>query len=361
MHHTSLNYLYKKRLTEGAAGLLALLALLTALTACQHDDEVPAPAYEDRYVPLQISIPASEALKRSPGDPGSDPRLPLPDYLYVYTAFTDAAGNTEEVLYSEYSGIRDSWTTDGTGQNVYVYSYTDQINLPLIDGATDAYCYIIASADDLGAEDVYGGLPQPDELSEDGTTKKKSKAAIEAITLSFDNHSISLRDLYSSYNAAEGVVNGAIPVKNYGQKQSEVTGTLHHVAAKVDIQWNFSETFHEAHPNAFLNAIILSGLPQEGYVFKPTQNSTGNEQTLLFNDDGDANAGTAVYGREDTYIFQPGGGTINYQIQIMEQTADKTQTYSIDRTYTPDQYNPDDVAYYRLRVTIDGIPAGSGS
>lgn len=360
MNHILLNYPDKMR-RKGAAGFCILLALLPTLLSCQHDDELPAPAYEDRYVPLQISIPASEALKRSPGDPGDDPRLPLPDYLYIYTAFTDADGDTKEVLFSEYAGIRDSWTPDSTGQNVYVYSYTDQINLPLIDGATDAYCYIIASADDLGAEDVYGGLPQPDELSEDGTTKKKSKAAIEAITLSFDNHSISLRDLYSSYNAAEGVVNGAIPVKNYGQKQSEVTGTLHHVAAKVDIQWNFSETFHEAHPNAFLNAIILSGLPQEGYVFKPTQNSTGNEQTLLFNDDGDANAGTAVYGREDTYIFQPGGGTINYQIQIMEQTADKTQTYSIDRTYTPDQYNPDDVAYYRLRVTIDGIPAGSGS
>ena len=357
MHHTSLNYLYKKRLTEGAAGLLALLALLTALTACQHDDELPVPAYEDRYVPLQISIPASEALKRSPGDPGSDARLPLPDYLYVYTAFTNESGGTVEVLYSEYEHIREHWTADDG--NVYVYKYTDEINLPLIDGATDAYCYIIASADDLGAEDVYGGLPQPDELSEDGTTKKKSKAAIEAITLSFDNHSISLRDLYSSYNAAEGVVNGAIPVKNYGQKQSEVTGTLHHVAAKVDIQWNFSETFHEAHPNAFLNAIILSGLPQEGYVFKPTQNSTGNEQTLLFNNNGDANAGTAVYGREDTYIWQPPQGKFRYTIGIGNN---KTLSSYPEQTYDPGaDYNADKVAYYRLRVTLTDLPPGSGN
>lgn len=360
MHHTSLNYLYKKRLTEGAAGLLALLALLTVLTACQHDDEVPAPAYEDRYVPLQISIPASEALKRSPGDPGSDPRLPLPDYLYVYTAFTDESGGTVEVLYSEYEGIGDSWQPDSTGGNVYVYNYTDEINLPLIPDATNAYCYIIASADDLSEY-----LPGDAGNTLGGTDLPESRNSIENITLPMKaqsgGHAISLRDLYSSYNAGENVTNGAIPIEEYGQKQSSVEGTLYHVGAKVDIQWNFSETFHEAHPNAFLNAIILSGLPQEGYVFKPTQNSTGNEQTLLFKDNGDANAGTAVYGREDTYIFQPGGGTINYQILIMEQTADKTQTYSIDRTYTPDQYNPDDVAYYRLRVTIDGIPAGSGS
>ena len=352
MNHILLNYLDKMR-RNGAAGLCVLLALLPALLSCQHDDELPVPAYEDRYVPLQISIPASEALKRSPGDPGSDARLPLPDYLYVYTAFTNESGGTVEVLYSEYEHIREHWTADDG--NVYVYKYTDEINLPLIDGATDAYCYIIASADDLGAEDVYGGLPQPDELSEDGTTKKKSKAAIEAITLSFDNHSISLRDLYSSYNAAEGVVNGAIPVKNYGQKQSEVTGTLHHVAAKVDIQWNFSETFHEAHPNAFLNAIILSGLPQEGYVFKPTQNTDASRTTTLSS--GASHAGTAVYGREDTYIFQPHQGAFSYTIVIEENTLNTFPTY----TYTPDQYNPDDVAYYRLRVTIDGIPAGSGS
>ena len=353
MHHTSLNYLYKKRLTEGAAGLLALLALLTALTACQHDDEVPAPAYEDRYVPLQISIPASEALKRSPGDPGSDARLPLPDYLYVYTAFTNESGGTVEVLYSEYEHIREHWTADDG--NVYVYSYTDQINLPLIDGATNAYCYIIASADDLSEylPGDAGNTQSQKDLPED-------RDQIGNITLEYSTlhkNENSLRDLYSSYKGTDG----AFEVEDYGQKQSEVKGTLYHVGAKVDIQWNFSETFHEAHPNAFLNTIMLSGLPQEGYVFKPTQNSTGNEQTLLFNDNGDANAGTAVYGREDTYIFQPVGGTINYQILIMEQTADKTQTYSIDRTYTPDQYNPDDVAYYRLRVTIDGIPAGSGS
>lgn len=345
---------------NGAAGLCVLLALLPALLSCQHDDELPVPAYEDRYVPLQISIPASEALKRSPGDPGSDARLPLPDYLYVYTAFTNESGGTVEVLYSEYEHIREHWTADSTGGNVYVYNYTDEINLPLIPDATNAYCYIIASADDLSEY-----LPGDAGNTLGGTDLPESRNSIENITLPMKaqsgGHAISLRDLYSSYNAGENVTNGAIPIEEYGQKQSEVKGTLYHVGAKVDIQWNFSETFHEAHPNAFLNAIILSDLPQEGYVFKPTQNSTGNEQTLLFNDDGDANAGTAVYGREDTYIFQPGGGTINYQIQIMEQTADKPQTYSIDRTYTPDQYNPDDVAYYRLRVTIDGIPAGSGS
>ena len=178
MHHTSLNYLYKKRLTEGAAGLLALLALLTALTACQHDDELPAPAYEDRYVPLQISIPASEALKRSLVDQGSDARLPLPDYLYVYTAFTNESGGTVEVLYSEYEHIREHWTTDGTGQNVYVYSYTDQINLPLIDGATNAYCYIIASADDLSEY-----LPGDAGNTLGDTDLPESRNSIENITL----------------------------------------------------------------------------------------------------------------------------------------------------------------------------------
>ena len=349
MNHILLNYLDKMR-RNGAAGFCVLLALLPALPSCQHDDVPPVPAYEDRYVPLQISIPASEALKRSPGDPGSDARLPLPDYLYVYTAFTNESGGTKEVLFSEYAGIQDRWTADGEGGNVYVYKYTSNINLPLIDGATNAYCYIIASADDLGEH-----LP-----GSSSAAVPESKEEIQNIALDYSTlhkKETTLRDLYSSYKGK----GGAFEVTNYGQKQSEVSGTLYHVAAKVDIQWNFSETFHEAHPNAFLNTIMLSGLPQEGYVFKPTQNSTGNEQTLLFNGNGDANAGTAVYGREDTYIFQPGGGTINYQIQIMEQTADKKQTYSIDRTYTPDQYNPDDVAYYRLRVTIDGIPAGSGS
>ena len=352
MHHTSLNYLYKKRLTEGATGLLALLALLTALTACQHDDEVPAPAYEDRYVPLQISIPASEALKRSPGDPGSDARLPLPDYLYVYTAFTDAAGNTEEVLFSEYSGIRDSWTPDGTGQNVYVYSYTDQINLPLIDGATNAYCYIIASADDLG-----GHLPLPEELSFNGVSGK-SREAVEAITLSLKeqsgDHSISLRDLYSSY---KGTDDGAFKVTDYGQKQSKVTGTLYHVAAKVDIQWNFTEEFHEQYPTAFVNSITLSGIPSEGYLFKPTENTDTNGSTTLSSDA--PHPGVAVYGREDAYIWQPPQGEFKYIIEI--ENGDSFSQYP-EQTYDPGTaYNADEVAYYRLHVTLTDLPPGSGN
>ncbi len=356
MHHTSLNYLYKKRLTEGAAGLLALLALLTALTACQHDDEVPAPAYEDRYVPLQISIPASEALKRSPGDPGSDARLPLPDYLYIYTAFTNESGGTVEVLYSEYEHIREHWTTDSTEQNVYVYSYTDQINLPLIDGATNAYCYIIASADDLSEylPGDAGNTQSQKDLPED-------RNSIENITLPMKaqsgGHAISLRDLYSSYNAGENVTNGAIPIEEYGQKQSSVEGTLYHVAAKVDIQWNFTEEFHEQYPTAFVNFIKLSGIPSEGYLFKPTENTDTNGSTTLSSDA--PHPGVAVYGREDTYIWQPPQGEFKYIIEI--ENGDSFSQYP-EQTYDPGTaYNADEVAYYRLRVTLTDLPPGSGN
>ena len=346
MHHTSLNYLYKKRLTEGAIGLLALLALLTALTACQHDDEVPAPAYEDRYVPLQISIPASEALKRSPGDPGSDARLPLPDYLYIYTVFTDADGDTKEVLFSEYSGIRDSWTPDGTGQNVYVYSYTDQINLPLIDGATDAYCYIIASADDLGEH-----LP-----GSSSAAVPESKEEIQNIALDYSTlhkKETTLRDLYSSYKGK----GGAFEVTNYGQKQSEVKGTLYHVAAKVDIQWNFTEEFHEQYPTAFVNSITLSGIPSKGYLFKPTQNTDTEGKTILSSDA--PHPGVAVYGREDAYIWQPPQGKFRYTIGIENN---KTLSSYPEKTYDPGTaYDADEVAYYRLRVTLTDLPAGSGN
>ena len=351
MDHILLNYLDKMR-RKGAAGFCILLGLLPTLLSCQHDDEPPVPAYEDRYVPLQISIPASEALQRSLGDPGDDPRLPLPDYLYIYTAFTDAAGNTEEVLFSEYSGIRDSWTPDGTGQNVYVYSYTDQINLPLIDGATNAYCYIIASADDLG-----GHLPLPEGLSFNGVSEK-SRDAVEAITLSMKeqsgDHSISLRDLYSSY---KGTDDGAFKVTDYGQKQSEVTGTLYHVAAKVDIQWNFTEEFHEQYPTAFVNSITLSGIPSDGYLFKPTENTDTNGSTTLSSDA--PHPGVAVYGREDAYIWQPPQGKFRYIIGI---NNNETLSSYKEQTYDPGaDYNADEVAYYRLRLTLTGLPAGSGS
>ena len=352
MNHILLNYPDKMR-RKGAAGLLALLALLPTLLSCQHDDELPVPAYEDRYVPLQISIPASEALKRSPGDPGSDARLPLPDYLYVYTAFTDADGDTKEVLYSEYEHIREHWTTaDGTGGNVYVYKYTDEINLPLIDGATDAYCYIIASADDLS-----GHLTLPEELSFNGVPGK-SREAVEAITLYMKeqsgDHSISLRDLYSSY---KGTDDGAFKVTDYGQKQSEVTGTLYHVAAKVDIQWNFTEEFHEQYPTAFVNSITLSGIPEEGYLFKPTENTDTNGSTTLSSDA--PHPGVAVYGREDAYIWQPPQGKFRYTIGIENN---KTLSSYPEKTYDPGaDYNADEVAYYRLRVTLTDLPPGSGN
>ena len=349
MNHILLNYPDKMR-RKGAAGFCILLALLPTLLSCQHDDEVPAPAYEDRYVPLQISIPASEALKRSPGDPGSDARLPLPDYLYVYTAFTDVAGNTEEVLFSEYSGIRDSWTPDSTGQNVYVYSYTDQINLPLIPDATQAYCYIIASADNLS-----GLLSSPENLSYNEVTEK-SRRAIENITLPLKaqsgDHPVSLRDLYSSY---KGEANGAFAITNYGQKQSEVTGTLYHVAAKVDIQWNFSEDFHTQHPTAFLNSIILSGIPSDGFLFKPTQNEDTNGTTTLSS--GFSHAGVAVYGRKDTYIWQPQNGEFHYKIHVEEGNNEYWYpNQNSSYTYTPESDDADEVAYYRLRLTIDDVP-----
>ena len=295
MNHILLNYPDKMR-RKGAAGFCILLALLPTLLSCQHDDELPVPAYEDRYVPLQISIPASEALKRSPGDPGSDARLPLPAYLYIYTVFTDADGDTKEVLYSEYEHIREHWTAGG---NVYVYKYTDEINLPLIPDATNAYCYIIASADDLSEylPGDAGNTQSQKDLPED-------RNSIENITLPMKaqsgGHAISLRDLYSSYNAGENVTNGAIPIEDYGQKQSEVKGTLYHVAAKVDIQWNFTEEFHEQYPTAFVNSIKLSGIPSEGYLFKPTENTDTNGSTTLSSDA--PHPGVAVYGREDTYI-----------------------------------------------------------
>lgn len=328
---------------NGALGVLTVLILLLLLVSCQHDDEVPAvPTYEDRYVPLQISIPASEALQRSLGDPGDDPRLPLPDYLYIYTAFTNAGGATVEVLLAEYAGIQDRWTADETGQNIYVYNYTDNINLPLIDGATNAYCYIIASADNLT------GLLTTPELF---TTKDRT--AIENITLPIKapsgDHSISLRDLYSSY---KGAADGAFEITDYRQKQSKVTGTLYHVAAKVDIQWNFSEKFHEDYPLAFMNTIILSNIPSEGYPFKPTQNTDTGGSMMLSSEN--SHAGIAVYGRDDTYIWQPEDGTFNYQIGIMNNDTPWDYPAYI---YDPGaSYNPDEVAYYRLRLTITGLP-----
>ena len=352
MNHISLNYPYKKR-RSGAYGFWVLLALLPALLSCQREDTLsPVPAYEDRYVPLQISIPASEALQRSPGDPGNDPRLPLPDYLYIYTAFTDANDKTVEVLLSEYSGIRDSWTADE--QNVYVYSYNGQINLPLIPNAVNAYCYIIASADNLS-----GLLSSPENLSYNEVTEK-SRRAIENITLPLKaqsgNHPVSLRDLYSSY---KGEANGAFAITNYGQKQSEVSGTLYHVAAKVDIQWNFSEDFHTQHPTAFLNSIILSGIPPEGFLFKPTQNEDSNGTTTLSS--GFSHAGVAVYGRKDTYIWQPTqeNGEFHYQIYVIEIEGNNEYWYpnqNSSYTYTPESYDADEVAYYRLRLTIDDVP-----
>ena len=354
MNHILLNYPDKMR-RKGAAGLLALLALLTALTACQHDDEPPVPAYEDRYVPLQISIPASEALKRSPGDPGSDARLPLPDYLYVYTAFTNESGGTVEVLYSEYEHIREHWTA-GDGGNVYVYNYTDEINLPLIPDATIAYCYIIASADDLSEY-----LPGDAGNTQSQTGLPESRNSIENITLPMKaqsgGHAISLRDLYSSYNAGENVTNGAIPIEEYGQKQSEVKGTLYHVAAKVDIQWNFTEEFHEQYPTAFVNSITLSGIPSKGYLFKPTQNTDTEGKTILSSDA--PHPGVAVYGREDAYIWQPPQGKFRYTIGIENN---KTLSSYPEKTYDPGTaYDADEVAYYRLRVTLTDLPAGSGN
>ena len=250
------------------------------------------------------------------------------------------------MLFSEYSGIRDSWTPDGTGQNVYVYSYTDQINLPLIDGATDAYCYIIASADDLGEH-----LP-----GSSSAAVPESKEEIQNIALDYSTlhkKETTLRDLYSSYKGK----GGAFEVTNYGQKQSEVKGTLYHVAAKVDIQWNFTEEFHEQYPTAFVNSITLSGIPSKGYLFKPTQNTDTEGKTILSSDA--PHPGVAVYGREDAYIWQPPQGKFRYTIGIENN---KTLSSYPEKTYDPGTaYDADEVAYYRLRVTLTDLPAGSGN
>lgn len=300
---------------------IALLMLSTAACSSGHDEEeaVPEVTYECRTVPLEIRIPASEVQKRSPGDPGEDPRLPLPDFLYVYAAVSTDKG-VEAIRSNIFSGIESHWQ-QSAGKSIYIYQA--EINIPVVNEAKTAEVYIATSRQALQFSPA---VPQ-------------SVAELRAMKIKIDeNPGVSLRDIY--YDTAA--------IENYGQNQSTVTALCTHLGAKVDLMWNLTDKFRTACPGWKVRTVSVHDMPRTGFAFQPLQNGTedGTADPYVFTTD----TGSETYGRTDTYAFQRSDATIHWVMTFTDGTSYKQVT----GTYTPTAM-PDEVAYYRLLFTVNGL------
>lgn len=298
---------------------IGLMLLLAACANDRQEEPVPETVYEDRMIPLEIRIPASEVLKRSPGDPGEDPRLPLPDYLYIRVAISTSTG--VEVLRSNtFSHIESHWE-QSANRAIYVYRAT--VNIPLVSDARTAELYITASREPL--------MFSP--------ATPKSIAQLQNLKIKLDeNPGVAIRDIY--YDTT--------PISDYGQNQNVVTALCTHIGAKVDLQWNLTETFRTNNPSWRISSVSLSDMPRSGYLFQPTRNdlSDGTADPYIFRTDNGSN----IYGRTDTYAFQRNDAAIRWTITF----TDGLSTRIVEDTYQPSPL-PDDVSYYRLFFTINGL------
>lgn len=343
MNHISLNYLYKK--AEQAIGTILMCAVAFAFASCRHDDDMqPTPVYEDRYIPLQLCIPANTATVRSPGDPGADPRLPLPDYLYLFTVVQTGGGSGAVVLRETLADIGDQWVHHGEGSSA-VFRYEGSINMPFIENATSAKCYIVAGGSALTFSPV---TPQ---------TETEVKDLQLSLLKDDGNDNVQLRDIYSSWHP-DDAPDGGLTVTDYGQNQSSVEGTLYHVGAKVDLQWNVTEAFRQAHPGWGVHSVDIH-CPGTGYVFRPTKNANEENRIQVFETD----AGNAYYGRTDFYVWQRSDRAVHWEIDFAEANDDgQTDIRTVRGISAPTEEEPGQVAYYRLTFTINGMnSAGVGT
>lgn len=192
------------------------------------------------------------------GDPGLFEEFLKPKYLYAWIFADDdpaVVGNRLKEAKKLASINEADWTA--TIEN-YILTYDFTFEVRLDAGVEKCILYAVASQDDLG-------------LSTDQTKNSYCENDIRSMTidLSPSSYQEQIKNIWSTpYTEGDDYV---------GIVYNGMNANLHHVAAKVDVQWNSAQKVN----NFSLTHLHLNGIK----LFTPTENSSIQEDksTLLPN------------------------------------------------------------------------------
>ena len=303
-----------------------MLTLLMMLCGCSsgeqqlvEDAEDAIAVEEGERMPIVITIPATDAATRAPGDPGTRESFPLPEYLYIWVV-ADYGGGSYDVKYSKHHLNTALWNritltspSYTNGDAAYQYSSDLMVILPKVRvGATGRVFVAVSKYDIDGSNAFYASVPT-------------TQAGVEGITFDVpaatgtDTRSDVIRDIYSSpcnltldYPGTSDDYYGTIT--DFATKQPRINMVLFHVGAKLDLNWNIDEgnrsTLWLQHES---DAISVTGLKCKScYLFKPMQNDAVGADPYTWNIS--ANIGNQWLGREYAYVIPYFNGSSQYPI-----------------------------------------------
>lgn len=348
---------------------LACITALLVLTGCQ--EHLPSPnGDKGNSFALRLTIHTGQGEQTRadlPGDPGEDPTLPAPGYVYVWAEPTFDDGS-QTLMLQRLTPQSQEWTWDN---QLGCYRLNALVTFDCgkreMRPNTAIPIYAIASCRDLS-----GSLIPTDYLQGETTAKgidelKQMEWDLSTWqTGSAREHSDALRDLYST----------PIALESDQQLMTDETGLvdspggtirLYHCAAKVDMKWEVAaydaqgakdyDATLALQKETAVETITLSGLPTTLKVFAPTENPTGTavcpmlapteavEQTTL---------GNKWIGRTVAYVLQPAvPAAIPYSVTFSNPNPSGTGSVRPTvNSQTPEATNPTFTTWFRVNAQI---------
>lgn len=241
------------------------------------------------------------------GDPGIDEKLPVPTDVLIYTCINNKVYNIEHR-----TGLKiGDWNINGnilTLKNNHIVSITEDLadNAPI-----NVYAY---------AYNETSGVPSGIAAISTSTTEDNLRGMTFTCSTSATDQK-DMRDLYSTAYTTP-TYQGSVAYSSTEPMFADIT--LYHVAAKVDVEWDFSTT------SSLSGTISANDIPTSGlFMFKPTENtSTSNQHTFSV----DLTPGTKWIGRQVFYLRQPVDKT--YKITLGTAANNVTFTNPVTNGWT---------------------------
>lgn len=321
-----------------------LYLLLFVLAACNSEEEDWR--ISGFKLPTVIFVEAdNQAQTRLPGDPGTDPTLPLPQHLYLFIASPVGA-----IFYNYQALNSGDWKfVEAVSNTSAIYKRVLELTLPRYTGVeTEGRLFAICS---------YQPLPQFTAANGFHNETLLSYTLDEIKSLQFDreasgSQSINLRDVYG----------GSDKVDNYNMHpMANVVCT--HIATKIDVRWSLRNILND-YLNAKVSNFYVNDVPRYGYYFNEVlsdNSKVGHAKNLptlncvlKVAQSGNISPGSAVYGRHDFYSFHPSDNTVTWSIDVNNGDALNNETRNYKQSLTM-PHTGDASAYFRLDVNVDGF------
>ena len=274
------------------------LLYIRALAACVSGDPIDAPEPQPQRIdmPISITIPASDALTRAPGDPGLSTSLMLPRLVYLYLIYNLSTDGTGTDIVEKYNyvltpekWVKETYSGSLRAEDDEVWRYTGNLSISIPETRYNGRVYAAVS---------YAPLT----VSNDSPTTEQ-----EVKDLTFDVSTTELQqhlgDLYSTpYNYLGTGTKYYGTIANFASKVPSVDLMLYHVAAKVDVIWNVADGVQ---PGNRITQVAATGLKQRAcYLFRPTENEwTTDDDGTHYDSYFATDPGTQWLGRHPFYVI----------------------------------------------------------